>query len=148
MRNANILGQALRAAHHKTGWHLAIEYLSTKPIIGVEQYQIPHVKDKHTDGHRILHESGTTIVALMQAGESMALGVANAIPTAMFLHAKEPINVQPVHLKGQSTTILVDGVINSGATVPGLRQTHSNLTRHHPHRDRGWRCTKEPHQRR
>jgi hypothetical protein len=45
----------------------------------------------------------------------MALGVNEAFPYAMFVHAEHPEDIEPHHL--QRTVVLVDSVMNSGKTV-------------------------------
>ncbi len=114
-RNKSMAGPALREAHRKIGWYLAIEFLTE--VIGVETYGIPHVQGNETDGHRIRHEKQTTIVALMRGGEPMAFGVSDALPLAMFVHAKNAENLKIEHLKGQQTVVLVDSVVNEGRSV-------------------------------
>lgn len=68
------------------------------------------------------YEDKTTIVALMRGGEPMALGVNDAMPDAMFLHAKEPDELKPKHLKGQWRVVLVDSVVNNGKTMVNFVQ--------------------------
>jgi uracil phosphoribosyltransferase len=86
-------------------------------VVGVDEYKIPHVQGDTTSGHRIRHESRTTIVALMRGGEPMAEGVNQALPGAMFLHAKQPDDVTRLHVRGQWTIVLVDSVVNSGKSM-------------------------------
>ena len=114
-RDASISGPALRAAHHRMGWYLAIEHLTR--IIGLEDCPIPHVQGHHTSGHRLAHERETTIIALMRGGEPMALGISDVFPQSMFVHAKEAEDVKSQHVSGQKTVILVDSVVNSGKSV-------------------------------
>ncbi|KIK59250.1 hypothetical protein GYMLUDRAFT_74517 [Collybiopsis luxurians FD-317 M1] len=129
MRNANIEGPLLRQAHQRVGWYLATEFLSQ--LLGVELYSIPHVQGRDTDGYRFRYEAKTTIVALMRGGEPMALGLSDALPLAMFVHAKQPEDVKRDHLQEQETVILVDSVVNSGKTVVEfvqyIRALHSNI---------------------
>lgn len=47
----------------------------------------------------------------------MALGVNAVFPFAAFLHAKEPKDLTSEHLQGMTTLILVDSVINTGASM-------------------------------
>ena len=47
----------------------------------------------------------------------MALGVNEAFPSAMFVHAKRPEDIELHHLLQQRTVLLVDSVVNSGKTV-------------------------------
>lgn len=117
MRDATIPAVALREHHRRVGWYLATEYLSQSTITGVETYPMPHVNKSLTKGYRFLHENKTTIVALMRAGEPMALGVNDAMPSAMFLHAKDPGDLKPEHVDQQHTIVLVDSVINTGKTT-------------------------------
>jgi hypothetical protein len=55
-------------------------------------------------------------VALMR-GEAVALGVNDAFPLAMCIHANRPEDIMLHHLQGQLTVVLVDSVVNSGRTV-------------------------------
>lgn len=114
-RNANVRGPALRKAHRLAGWYLAIEFLAG--AVGVEEYDIPHVLGHPTRGHRVRHEEKTTIVALMRGGEPMALGVNDALPLAMFVHARQPDDLERHHLQKQRTVVLVDSVVNNGTTA-------------------------------
>ena len=52
----------------------------------------------------------------------MALGVNDALPLAMFVHASGPDNIMLHHLQGQLTIVLVDSVVNSGKTVAQFLQ--------------------------
>ncbi|KAI9845179.1 MAG: hypothetical protein M1837_005064 [Sclerophora amabilis] len=125
MRDAAFFGPVLREAHRLVGRYLATEFLAD--VIGLEEYPIPHVQGHHTSGHRLFHERQTSIVALMRGGESMALGVNDAFPLAMFVHASRPDDVTLHHLQGQHTVVLVDSVVNSGKTVVQFVQHIRNL---------------------
>ncbi|RWA09455.1 hypothetical protein EKO27_g5671 [Xylaria grammica] len=114
-RDAHIDGPNLRKAHRRIGWYLAMEYLPS--LVGLDEYAILHVQGHQTSGFRVYDEQHTLIVALMRGGEPMAFGVNDALPSAMFVHAKEPEDVQEHHLAGKHTVILVDSVVNSGGTV-------------------------------
>jgi len=128
-RDADVAGPALREAHFRVGRYLATEFLTT--IVGLERYRIPHVQGYHTDGHRLLHEQQTTIVALMRGGEAMAFGVNDVFPLAMFVHAGRPEDIMLHHLQRQTTVVLVDSVVNSGKTVvefvQHIRKLHSTI---------------------
>ncbi len=115
MRDAAVAGPDLREAHRRVGWYLAIEFLAD--VIGLEQSPIRHVLGHPTRGYQLFHEQQTTIVALMRGGEPMALGVNDAFPLAMFVHASDADDVKLHHLQGQLTVILVDSVVNTGKTV-------------------------------
>jgi uracil phosphoribosyltransferase/phosphoserine phosphatase/adenylate kinase len=125
MRDANVAGPVLREAHRRVGWYLATEFLTE--MMGVEEYPIPHVQGHQTSGYRLCHEKETSIVALMRGGEAMALGVNEAFPSAMFVHAKRPEDIEPHHLLQQRTVVLVDSVVNSGKTVANFVQHIHNL---------------------
>jgi uracil phosphoribosyltransferase len=125
MRDANIAGQALREAHRRVGWYLAIEFLAD--VIGIEKYPTPHVQGHDTNGYRLFHKQQTSIVALIRGGEAMAYGVNEAFPLAMFVHASHPDDVMLHHLQGQHTMVLVDSVMNSGKTVAHFIQHIHNL---------------------
>ncbi|CAZ84860.1 unnamed protein product [Tuber melanosporum] len=128
MRDATVAGPALREAHRRVGWYLATEFLTE--MIGLEEYQIPHVQGHPTTGYRLCREENTSIVALMRGGEAMALGVNDAFPRAMFVHAKRPEDIEPNHLR-QHTVVLVDSVVNSGKTVVNfvkhIRSLHATI---------------------
>lgn len=47
----------------------------------------------------------------------MALGVSDALPLAMFVHATKVSDIKPHHLEDQDTVVLVDSVINTGKTI-------------------------------
>jgi uracil phosphoribosyltransferase/phosphoserine phosphatase len=128
-RDARVAGPVLREAHRRVGWYLATEFLAD--VIGVEEYPIPHVRGHQTSGHRLCHEQQTSIVALMRGGEAMALGVNEAFPLAMFVHASQPDNIKLYHLLRQRTVLLVDSVVNSGKTVAEfvqqVRRLHATI---------------------
>ena len=114
-RDASFAGPALRDAHRRIGWYLAAEFLTG--MIGLEEYEIPHVQGHRTTGHRLAHEQQTAIVAVMRGGEPMAYGVSDVLPLATFIHAKLPEEILGRHLQGKRTIVLVDSVINSGRSV-------------------------------
>ncbi|KAK5699711.1 hypothetical protein LTR97_005842 [Elasticomyces elasticus] len=115
-RNASVSGNALREAHRRAGYALAIGMVTN--VIGLEEYTIPHVQqNKTTKGHRLRDEQTTTIVPLLRGGEPMAFGVADAFPSAMFVHARKPDELKAGHLEGQSTVLLVDSVVNTGKSI-------------------------------
>ncbi len=129
MRDASNAGPALREAHRRVGWYLAIEFVAN--IVGLEDCPIQHVLGHQTSGSRLFHEQQTTIVALMRGGEPMALGVSDAFPQAMFVHASDASNLKPHHLQGQLTVVLVDSVVNTGQTivdfVQHVRKFHATI---------------------
>ena len=129
MRDAAVAGPRLREAHRRVGWYLAIEVLAD--VVGIENCPIQHVLGHETRGYQLFHEQQTTIVALMRGGEPMALGVSDAFPLAMFVHASDPENLKAHHLEGQLTVILVDSVVNTGKTiiefVEQVRKLHATI---------------------
>ena len=125
MRDAHLAGPVLREAHRRVGWYLATEFLAD--VIGIEEYPIAHVQGNPTSGYRLFHEQQISIVALMRGGEPMALGVNDALPLAMFVHASRPEDIMLHHLQGQLTVVLVDSVVNSGKTVVQFVQHVRNL---------------------
>lgn len=129
MRDAKLAGPALREAHRRVGWYLATEFLAD--VIGMEEYPITHVQRNQTSGYRFLHEQKISIVALMRGGEAMALGVNEALPLAMFVHASHPDDIMLHHLQEQLTVVLVDSVVNSGKTVAQffhhIRNLHATI---------------------
>lgn len=115
MRDASVAGPGLREAHRRAGWWIATQHVSE--MIGCEETKIPHVQRHQTEGYRLLDEEQTVIVAMMRGGEPMALGVSEAFPAAMFVHAKTPEDLKEEHIRGQSALLLVDSVVNSGKTI-------------------------------
>lgn len=115
MRDAAMSGPQLRASHRQVGWYLATEYLSA--AMGVEEYPILHVQGHKTTGHRLLHERQTSIVALMRGGEPLALGISEAFPLAIFVHADSPSSIRRHHVQNQQAIVLVDSVVNTGKTL-------------------------------
>ncbi|RYP09917.1 hypothetical protein DL765_008289 [Monosporascus sp. GIB2] len=114
-RDSRVSGHWLREAHHRVGWYLAVEYLAE--ILGLEEYPIPHVQGHQTSGYRVRDEQQTLIVALMRGGEPMALGVSEAVSSAVFMHANRAEDIARRHLEGHSAIVLVDSVINSGGML-------------------------------
>ncbi|KAF6803638.1 uracil phosphoribosyltransferase [Colletotrichum sojae] len=115
-RDAAVAGPDLRRAHHRVGFYLATEYVSE--VLGLETHDIRHVQGHMVDGHQLMNESKTAIVALMRGGEPMAFGISEAFPKAMFIHSKLPEDLDvDEKLKGIRTVLLVDSVINSGKSV-------------------------------
>lgn len=114
-RDAQIRGPDLREAHRHVGRYLAIQCLSE--VVGVEEYPIRHVQGAWTSGFRLRDARKTCIVALMRGGEPMALGVSDVVPEAMFVHATCPESLTADQLQEQRTVLLVDSVVNSGASV-------------------------------
>ncbi|ETI20763.1 hypothetical protein G647_07105 [Cladophialophora carrionii CBS 160.54] len=86
-------------------------------IVGVEEYQIPHVQGNFIAGHHLLDELRTVVVALMRGSEPMALGVNDAFPLAALRPANHPEDITEKHLQMMRTIILVDSVVNSGRVV-------------------------------
>lgn len=129
MRDAAFSGVTLRAAHQRAGWWVATQLVSE--VIGLENTTIDHVQGHSTNGHQLLGEQRTIIVALMRGGEPMAFGVSEAFPSAMFVHADTPEDIKKHHLTGQKNLILIDSVVNSGATVvqflEHIRGIHKSL---------------------
>lgn len=133
-RDARNTGHELRKAHENIGYYLAMEYLSS--LLGVEEYEIPHVQGNTTQGYRFKNEAETLIVPLMRGGEPMALGVSKALKTAAFAHAYNFADFEPGgkvagNIEGKKTIILVDSVINSGRSivefVEPLRRKYKNV---------------------
>ena len=129
MRDAAVAGPNLREAHRRVGHYLAIGDMAD--VIDIEPCPIQHVQGHFLSGYQLFHEKQTTIVALMRGGEPMALGVSDAFPRAMFVHASDPEDLQPHHLEGQITVVLVDSVVNTGETivkfVQHVRQLHATI---------------------
>jgi uracil phosphoribosyltransferase len=115
LRDSKNYGHDLRSAHERVGFYLATEYVSE--MLGVESYTIPHVQNKETEGHRLLHEDRTLIVPLIRGGEPMAFGVSSAFKTAIFEHAKKPEDLTRQLVRDSHAIILVDSVVNSGKSI-------------------------------
>ena len=115
MRDAANGGPVLRQAHWQTGQYLALQTLPD--LLGVEEHMIQHVQGHQVAGSRVAQQDKTLIVALMRGGEPMALGVNEVLPSASFLHAHLPSDINSDHVKAMSTIVLVDSVVNSGQTV-------------------------------
>ncbi|KAB8260221.1 uracil phosphoribosyltransferase-domain-containing protein [Aspergillus pseudonomiae] len=116
MRNANVQGPRLREAHREVGRYLAYTFLPTP--IGVKEVDNPHPQGHNTTGYQLRREDKILIVALMRGEEPMAFGVNDdACQRAMFVHAKQPSDLQDDLLKDTVAVILVDSVVNSGATI-------------------------------
>lgn len=115
-RDVRVLRPALQDAHRHVGRYLATEFLID--IVGLGEYPIKHVQgDRTAFGYRLMREDQTLIVALMRDGLPMAEDVNEAFPSAGIFHAKSAGDVVVENLVGRSTVILVDGVVNEGATV-------------------------------
>ena len=129
MCDAIVAGPVLREAHRRIKWYLVTKFLAK--VISVEEYRTPHVQSHHANGYRLSHKRQTLIVALMRGGEAMALGVNEAFPLAMFIHANAPEEIMLHHLQGQLTLVLVDSVVNSGKTVvqfvQHVRKLHATI---------------------
>lgn len=115
-RDASLAGPSLREAHRRIGFFLANQFLTFPSIIGLETYSIPHVQGGQTGGYRFRDEARTLIVPLMRGGEPMAFGVNEALPLAMFAHAKVPSDLD-LRVHRARTIILVDSVINTGGSI-------------------------------
>ena len=116
-RNKQIDVPELRESHRIIGRYLATEFLTEPDIIGLEDYAMDHVKGNSVLGYRLRDESKTVIVALMRGGEPMAFGVNDAFPLASFKHAKCPKDIAEIDLDEEATVILVDSVIDTGASM-------------------------------
>lgn len=127
MRDASVAGPSLREAHRRAGWYLAVQFVTE--VIGMEEYSISHVGGTTAVGHRLRDEQKTTILALMRGGEPMALGVNDALPEAMFVHASTPTSLEAHHLHSQETVIVVDSVINNGHTMIAMIRRIRSLHR-------------------
>ncbi|KAK4198703.1 uracil phosphoribosyltransferase-domain-containing protein [Triangularia verruculosa] len=114
-RDARVAGPSLREAHRLVGRYLATELLSG--LVGTEEYEIPHVQGHCTQGHRVKNERETIIVPLMRGGEPMAFGVSDVLPLALFVHAKNPSDLEARHLSAIRMVLLVDSVVNTGKSI-------------------------------
>ncbi|KAJ4150269.1 hypothetical protein LMH87_011026 [Akanthomyces muscarius] len=114
-RDASVAGPRLRKAHEEVGKFLALHFLSE--VVGVEEFNVPHVQGHQIGGFRLANESKTTIVALMRGGEPMAFGINEVFPRAMLVHAYCPEDIKLHHVGNQKNLILVDSVVNSGKSI-------------------------------
>jgi uracil phosphoribosyltransferase/adenylate kinase/phosphoserine phosphatase len=115
-RDASNASHSLRKAHERVGYYLANEYLGS--VFGLEEICIPHVQGNQTSGHRFRHEKATLIILLMRGGEPMAFGVSEAMPRAVFCHAKEFSDITDKKIfQGKRNVVLVDSVINTGKSL-------------------------------
>lgn len=114
-RDARVFGPALRAAHQRVGNILATSLITR--ICGLEEYPIQHVQGHETIGYRLMNEQRVLLVALMRGGEPLAMGVNDAFPLAMFVHAKNPSDLLPDQMKEKKVIMLIDSVVNSGKTI-------------------------------
>ncbi|KAK5998992.1 hypothetical protein PT974_01377 [Cladobotryum mycophilum] len=114
-RDGSLFGPTLRRAHHEVGRYLATEFVSE--VVGVKEFPLRDVQGHMSSAYRLCGEETSCIVALMRAGEPMALGVSGVFPTAMFLHAKETSDILTRHIEHRTTILLVDSVINTGKTI-------------------------------
>ena len=129
MRDARVAGPALRAAHRRAGWYLAVEHAARR--LGLEAHAVPHVQGHAAAGYRAFGEGQTTVVALMRGGEPLAAGVADALPRAALVHAGRPADLRGPHVRGRVNVLLVDAVVDSGATLLGfvrrVRDLHASV---------------------
>lgn len=114
-RDNQVFSHVLRKAHGRVGHHLTAQYITD--LIGTEEYDIINTRGKADKGHRLRNEQKTVIVPLMRGGEPMAFGVSEALPLAVFVHAKTSSDITDEHLEGVSTVVLVDAVVNSGNSI-------------------------------
>lgn len=114
-RTDEVTGGSLRNAHHRIGYHLAIEYVSR--CLGVGEFAISNTRQQTDHGHCLWHECRTVIVPLMRGGEPMTFGVSEAFPRAVFAHANTPGELNENMLKTHDAVILVDAVVNTGKSI-------------------------------
>lgn len=128
-RDAKVFGPALREAHQRVGNFLATSLITA--VVGLEEYPVQHVQGHQTTGYRLENEQHVLLVALMRGGEPLAMGVNDAFPLAMFVHAKKPSDLLPDHLAEKQVVMLIDSVVNSGKTVVEflrrVRELHSDV---------------------
>ena len=128
-RDATVAGPALKEAHRRIGWYLAVEFISK--VLGLESYRIPHVQGGNTEGHRLGGEKRTTIVPLMRGGGPMAEGINEVFPLAMLVHGNKPDDLKLHHVEHQDNIILVDSVINTGKSIlefiEHVRRLHTTI---------------------
>lgn len=108
-------GPDLREDHRRIGWYFATQALPQ--FVGLEEYPICHVQGYLTRASRLRDEHRTLIIAPMRGGEPMAFGINDALPSAMFIHAKAPEDVLKQHADGKQIVTLVDSVESSGKTM-------------------------------
>lgn len=128
-RDATVAGPALKEAHRRIGWYLAVQFIAK--VIGLESYEIPHVQGGNTEGNRLGDEKRTTIVPLMRGGGPMAEGINEVFPLAMLVHGSKPDDLKLHHVEHQDNIVLVDSVINNGKSIlefiEHVRKLHATI---------------------
>ncbi|PHH63148.1 hypothetical protein CDD81_6199 [Ophiocordyceps australis] len=114
-RDSSLCGAPLRRAHRRIGSYLALELLPR--TLGLESFDIPLVHGHSTPGFRLAADLRTAILAILPAGEPMARGVADVMPRAPLIYARRPDELHERHLRRLDAVVLIDAVVNSGATV-------------------------------
>ncbi|KAG9232898.1 hypothetical protein BJ875DRAFT_442748 [Amylocarpus encephaloides] len=86
---------------------------------GVDKVPTQGVQNMSTDGWRLQDEGKTLIMALLRGGESMAMGIHDALPKAMFRHARDDDKAKENMFNGgtTSTVVLVASEISTGMRV-------------------------------
>ncbi|KAI5300451.1 hypothetical protein KEM56_002451 [Ascosphaera pollenicola] len=110
-RDSEVHGPELFDHHKKNGAYLATRYLTD--VLELEEYPIPHVQGKTTQGFRLANEKETLVLSIMRGGLPLALGVWNTFPETMLDFPKNGRDLQ----EATKQVILVDYVVNEGKTM-------------------------------
>lgn len=116
--DATVAGPALKEAHRRIGWYLAVEFIGK--VIELESYKISHVQGGLKEGHCLAGERRTTIVPLIRGGGPMAECINDVFPLAMLVHASQPGDLKLHHVDHQDSIILVDSIINTSKSMLGF----------------------------
>lgn len=118
-RNKDIHDLRLQQAHRRVDYYLAQDLLPK--ATGLEKYDIITEENKRSKAYRIRNEDKTVIVSCMRAGDPVAQGVFEALPSAVYIHAHEPEHLEKRKPKKAvmeaKTVLLCDVVVNNGTTM-------------------------------
>lgn len=118
-RSRDVAGLELQESHRRVGYYLAAELLPK--ATGLEELDMITVQGTPSKGHRIRNESKTVVVSMMRAGDALAQGVFEALPSAVYIHGHEPSDLENRKhvraLKEAKTILLCDFVINNGCIM-------------------------------
>ena len=98
MRSAKVTGVALRGAHRRAGWWAATQLVPY--VIRLKDITNGHAQGHSTQGHKLLGEQETAIVARLRESDPMASGDSEAFPSAMLINANTPYQLKRSTLLG------------------------------------------------
>jgi uracil phosphoribosyltransferase len=99
----------LRKIRRRVGWYLAIQHLTN--ITGLKEALCTHPNGTTGMRWRLRGEAKITIVGIVPNGDSMALGVRDALPMARFVRTLTLADISESHISAQKAVILVDSTI-------------------------------------